>query len=78
MCAHMCVILLTAAQDHIGLKAVGMAGLCWMMNVINDKFKERKEVRRSEGIHTEACRNLNEDVSRLTTGAKRGIWQCKV
>ena len=73
MHARMCAILLRAAQKHIGLNAVGMAGLCWMTKVINDKTKERDEVCRSEDIHTETCKSLNEEVSRLTCEVKRGI-----
>ena len=46
----MSVILLKADQKHIGLKAEGMAGRCWMMKEINHKLKEREEVRQNEGI----------------------------
>ena len=78
MYARMSAILLKAAQKHIGLKVVGMAGRCWMMKQINDKLKEREDVRRSEGIHTEVYKSLHEEVSRLTTKEKRAIWQRKV
>ena len=71
----MSVILFKAGQNHIGQKAVRLAGRCWMTKEINDKLKEREEVHRSEGTHTEACKNLNEEVSRLTTVVKRRISQ---
>ena len=73
MHARMSAILLQAAPKHIGLKAVGMAGRCWTTKEINDKLKEREEVRRSEGTHTETYKSLNEEVSRLTTEVKQGI-----
>ena len=38
-----------------------------MTKEINDKLKEREEIRRSEGAHTEAHKSVNEEVSRLTT-----------
>ena len=38
-------IPLKASQKHIGLKTVGMAGWCWMIEHVNDKLKEREEVR---------------------------------
>ena len=38
--ARMSVIILKA-----GLNAVGLAGRCWMMKEVNDKLKERAEVR---------------------------------
>ena len=59
MHARMSAILLRAANEYIGLKAVGMAGRCLMTIDINDKLKEREEVRRSEGIHTQAYNNNN-------------------
>ena len=71
-------ILLKAAPKHVGLTAVGMARRCWMTKEINNKLKEREEVRRSEVIHTEAHRSLNEELSRLMTDVKRGIGQRKV
>ena len=73
MQAHMSVSLLKAAKKHNGLKVVGMVGRCWMTKEINNKLKERQEVRRSGGIHTEAHRSLNEGVSHLTAEVKRGI-----
>ena len=79
MCAILSYAILSkAAQKHIGLKAVGMAGRCWMTKDINDKLKVREQVRRSEGIHTEAYKRLNKEVSRLSTEVKRRIWQRKV
>ena len=71
-------ILLKADSKHIGLKAVGMAGRCWMTKEINNKPKKLEEVRRSVGIHNQAYKSLNEDVSRLTMEVKRGIWQRKL
>ena len=68
--AHKSAILLKAAQKHIGLKAVGMAGRCSITKEINDKLKKRKEDRQSEGIHTDAYKSLNEEVSRLMMGEK--------
>ena len=44
MYVRMSAVLLMAAQGHIGLKAVGMAGRCWMTKEINDKVKKREEV----------------------------------
>ena len=49
-----------------------------MTKEINDKLKEREEVGRSVGTNIEANKSLNEEVSRLTTEVKRGIWQHKV
>ena len=49
-----------------------------MTKEINDKLKEREEICRSEGIHTEACKNLNEEVCRLMPEVTRGIWQRRV
>ena len=68
MYACLSAILLKAAQKHIGLKAMGMVGRCWMMKEINDKLKER------EDTHIEAYKSLNEEITRLTTEEKRGIW----
>ena len=48
------------------------------MKEINDKLMKREAVRQSDGTHTKACKSLNEEVSRLTTEVKRGIWQRKV
>ena len=78
MYVHMSAILLKAAQEHIGLKVVGMVGRGWMTKKINDKLKDREEVRQNEGIHTKAHKSLNEEVSRMTAKMKRGIWQRKV
>ena len=78
MYACMSAILFKSVQKHIGLKAMGMGGQCWMMKEINDMLKERQKVRRCNGIHTDACKSLDEEVSRLTTEVKRGIWQRKV
>ena len=78
MYGRMSTVLLKAAQKHIGVKAVGMAGQCWLAKEINDKLKEQENVRRSEVNHTEANKSLNEEVSRLTTDVKRGIRQRKV
>ena len=69
--ALMSAILLKAAQKHIGLKAVGMVGRCWMMKEINDKLKEREEVCQSIGIHIKAYKSLNEEITRLTTELKQ-------
>ena len=44
MYARMSSIPLKAAQKHIGLKVVGIAGWRWMTKVINDKLKEGEEV----------------------------------
>ena len=44
MYACMSAILSKAAHNHIGLKAVGMAGKRRMMKQIDDKLKEREEV----------------------------------
>ena len=49
-----------------------------MTKEINDKLKEREEVRRNEDINTEAYKSLNEEASRLSTEVKRGIWQRKL
>ena len=54
MCERMSAILLKAAQKQTRLKVVGMAGRCWITKEMNNKLKEREEVRRSEGIHTDA------------------------
>ena len=78
MYACMCVILLNSAKEHIGLNVVGMAGQYWMAKEINDKLKEREEIRQSDIILTEAYKSLNEEVSRLTTEVKRGILQREV
>ena len=77
---HACIraVLLKVAPKHIGLKAVGMAGRCWMTKEINDKLKERQEVCRSGGIHTESHKSLNIKVSHLTAEVKPGLWQHKV
>ena len=78
MHARICATLLMAAHKHNGLNAVGMAERCWMTKEINDKLKYGEEVRRSGSIHIEAYNSLNEEVSRLTTVLKRGIWQRNV
>ena len=70
--------ILLRQQKQIWLKVAGMVGRCWMTKEINDKLMEREDVRRSEGIHTDAYKSLNEEVSRLTTEVKRRIWQRKV
>ena len=41
-------------------------------------LKEREEVGRSEGTHTETNKSLNEEISWLTMLVKQGIWQRKV
>ena len=53
MYAHMSAIPLKAAQTHIGLKAEGMTGRCWLKKEIKDKLKERERVCQREGIYTE-------------------------
>ena len=63
----MSAIPLKAAEKHIELKALGLAGRCWMTEEINNKLKEREEVRRSEGTKIEAYKSLNEEESRLMT-----------
>ena len=47
------------------------------MKEINDKLME-EEVCQSESTHTEAHKSLNEELSRLMTEVKGGIWQRKV
>ena len=78
MNARMYVIQLKATHKHIGLKAVGMAGRCWMTKDINDKLLDLEDVRRSGVTYTEAYMRLNEKVSRQTTDLKRRIWLRKV
>ena len=78
MYARMSAIPLKAVHKHIGLKAVGMAGWCWITKEINERLKERQKFRRGEGIHTEAYNIMNEELSRLTTEVKGGIWQRRV
>ena len=75
---HLSEILLKAARKHIGLKNGGNGWTVFDDEEIFDKLMEREDIRRSEGIHTEAHKSMNEVVSRVTTEVKRGIWQCKV
>ena len=40
MYVRMSAILWKASHKHIGLKAVGMAGRCWMKKGINGKMND--------------------------------------
>ena len=51
MYAQMSAILLKATPKHIGVKAVGMIGWCWMTKEISNKVREQEEI-----CHTEACK----------------------
>ena len=63
--ASFCSAVLTSARKHIGLKAVGMSGKCWMTREIAVAERERDRLRTQTGIHSEAFKAKDAEVKAM-------------
>ena len=75
---RLCTAVLAAATKHIGLKAVGMSGECWMTKEIVDAEKERDEIRAHSGINSTDYKAKDKLVKAMLKSRKAEIWERRI